>query len=216
MFAPLDKSHREAVARNLRVVRLQAGERLFERGQKAERFFQVVTGQIKLYRVSAEGNEKIVEIAGPGKLFAEAVMFLENHVYPVNAMALSEAELWAFDSRVFLEQLRGSTALCLRLLADLSARLHTTLNEIDQLTLQNATFRVVSFLLQLLPPGAGNSAQLELPAAKNIIASRVSIKPETFSRILHNLHREGVLDNDGRIIRIHDVAALRRQVEVVI
>lgn len=210
LFSALDESQLAELMGSMRLLELQEGERLFSLGQTAERFFMVTRGRVKIFRVSQGGNEKVIEIFGPGDLFAEAVMFFEHRHYPVNAEALESSEVCAFDSQTFLNLLRSSVDLCLRMLGDLSMRLHGCVREIDYLALQNSTFRVVNYLVNLLPPTAGNEATVDLSAPKNVIASRVSIKPETFSRILHNLAREEIVSIQGKTIQVHDIERLRR------
>ncbi|MFO1351619.1 MAG: Crp/Fnr family transcriptional regulator [Gammaproteobacteria bacterium] len=195
---------------NARVLALDEGERLFDFGQPGERFFFVVAGMIKLYRVSPEGNEKIIELIGPGKLFAEAVMFMQQRHYPVSAEALRPTTLYSFDNQTFTDLLRSSNELCFALLGDLSMRLHARLNEIDYLTLQNATFRVVSYLIDALPDPKAESAVIDLNAPKQLIASQLSITPETFSRILHTLAREGIVTIHGKTIGVHNTERLRK------
>lgn len=209
LFQALDDTQRQLIIGSTRRILLQEGERLFERGQQAERFYLVVNGQIKLYRLSESGNEKIVEIMGPGKLFAEAVMFLPERRYPVSSAALTESEIYGFDIRRFLGLLESSNKLCFRMLGDLSVKLHHMINEIDSLTLQNATLRVVHFLLDHVHERNAESALVELPAPKYGIAARLSITPETLSRILHGMERDGLLRVEGAQILIADVAQLR-------
>ena len=209
LFGALDDEHLAQVLRHTRAVKLQESETLFEYGQNAERFYLVVNGQIKLFRVSEEGNEKIIEIIGPGKLFAEAVMFMRHNRYPVSAAALQASEVYGFENRMFFNMLRESNELCLQLLADLSMRLHARLNEIDNLSLQNATFRVIGYLLDLLPDPRVDSAVVDLSVPKQVIALRLSITPETLSRILHTMNREDIINIHGKTIVIKNVRRLR-------
>ncbi len=191
---------------------LAQGEHLFEAGSRADEFYLVLQGQVKLYRLSPAGQEKVIEIIRPGQTFAEALMFRDIPVYPVNAQALSMVELYAFKNRAFIKILRESVDLCFQVMADISVRLKHHLNEIDALTLQNASLRVVNYLSHLIP-GCDNEAteitEITLPAAKNIIASRLSITPETLSRILHTLSSKGLISVEGLHIKVHDVAGLR-------
>ncbi len=136
-------------------------------------------------------------------------MFMERQNYPVSAEALAASEVYSFDSRGFMQVLRESTDTCFRLMADMSMRLHMRLNEIDHLTLQNATYRMINYLSQQIPDGSTAKIAIELNAPKSIIASRLSIQPETFSRILSNLQKEGVISVHGKQVEIHDVRKLR-------
>ncbi|MEJ2643737.1 MAG: Crp/Fnr family transcriptional regulator [Gammaproteobacteria bacterium] len=204
LFADLSDEQLGRVKGGMTVVRLSEGQRLFDHGQEAKRFFLVREGQIKLYRLSADGAEKVIEIVQPGESFAEAIMFMERRVYPVSADALEAAEMLAFDSKSYQELLRESVDTCFRLMGAMSMRLRTILNEINAITLQNATFRLIHFILGQLPDGKEEAPSVELGAPKNIIASRLSIQPETLSRILHNLSKKGVISVQGKTIHIHD------------
>ncbi len=188
---------------------LMAGEHLFEAGSRAENFYLIRHGKIKLYRLSPSGQEKVIEIIGQGNTFAEALMFHAIPEYPVSAQAISELEVFAINNRAFLNILGQSIETCFQVMADISVRLKRHLNEIDALTLQNAALRVVNYLGYLIPEGSRDGTEITLPAAKNIIASRLSITPETLSRILHNLSGNGLISVDGLHIKVYDVERLR-------
>lgn len=211
LLSELSDEQLEKIQRSARLLQLADGEHLFEQGQQAERFYQVVSGQIKLYRVSLEGSERVIEVVQPGQSFAEAVIFMEQRCYPLNAEAIGKTELLAFDSATFLKILSESKDACFKLLADMSRRLHHRLNEIDYLTLQNATFRLVHYLLQQIPEEQQDDdvVDIRLTTSKTIIASRLSIQPETFSRILKNLSKKELISVKGKVITLLDVEQLR-------
>lgn len=209
LFSALNEEQLEQLNSAITVKSFDLGEHLFEAGSKADEFYLVSSGQIKLYRLSPTGQEKVIEIIRPGQTFAEALMFLDIPTYPVNAQALADTKLYAIKNRAFMELLRGSVDLCFNVMADISMRLKRHLNEIDALTLQNATLRVVNYLSYLIPNCAEAAVQITLPAAKNVVASRLSVTPETFSRILHTLSDKGLITVDGLLIQIHDVEKLR-------
>jgi len=165
-------------------LKLSEGEPLFEQGDDADRFFLILSGQMKLFRLSPDGNEKIIEIVAAGQTFAEALMFLEHPQYPVCASALTDAELISIDSQAFANMLKGSVETCFLLLGDMSQRLRGLIKEIDDLSLQSGTCRVAAYLLKKAPPDSGI---FELDIPKGVMASRLSVKPETFSRIIRRL-----------------------------
>lgn len=209
LFASLTPVQLEKVLLEVRTVRLKSGEALFDEGQPANRFFFVHKGLIKLSRVSVDGTEKVVELVHPGSVFAEAVMFMEENSYPVGAAALKATELWAFNSRTFLALLRESPETCFRMMAYMSSRLRFWLQEVDTICLQSATRRLVNFLLSHVPPEPSLPCLVELAAPKSVIASRLSIQPETFSRILNNLRRGNIINVHNKTIQIIDLQSLR-------
>ena len=214
LFSALDEAQRLRALEHVTCLSLEAGDHLFHAGQEAELFYFVCSGQVKLYRLAPNGMEKVVEIVRPGQTFAEALMFLELSAYPVGAQALGKVEVIAIHNRPYLEVLASSPQTSFHVMAHLSMRLKGLLNEIDSLTLQNANLRVVNYLLYLLPDACEREGDndITLPAAKNIIASRLSVQPETLSRILAGLSNAGLIRVDGLNIQILDVEALRHYV----
>ncbi len=207
IFAQLDDDQLQRVGQMCRRISLNDGETLFEMGDEAKRFFLVQSGHMKLYRLSVSGNEKVIEVVSPGHTFAEALMFGERPRYPVTAAAIGATRLIAVESRPFLDLLSESTATCFRLMTDMSVRLRRMIKEIDDLTLQSARSRVAGYLWGMANVrGARDEVELEMP--KGVLASRLSIKPETFSRILHAFSDEGLVRVEGGRIRILDAAGL--------
>jgi CRP-like cAMP-binding protein len=210
LFAELDEAQLVRALEGLRLHDLQKGQEFLQQGQPAHHFFLVRSGRIKLYRISAEGQEKVVEIVGPGQTFGESLMFADRESgYLTFAEAIEPSVVLAFNSTAFKELLRESTRTCFRLMGSMSRRLHQQINEIDQLTLHDATYRLVNYLLDRLPAGVVQSPNIFLATSKSVIASRLSIKPETFSRILTRLSREGLIEVHGNNVVLRNIPALR-------
>jgi CRP/FNR family transcriptional regulator, dissimilatory nitrate respiration regulator len=211
LFRCLDDDQLRRVAGRAVRVRIGEGEPLFEQQDEADRFYLLLSGQIKLFRLSPSGDEKVIEVVNEGATFAEALMFLAKPFYPVGAQALKASELISIDSRDFVAMLRGSVDTCLLLAADLSQRLHGLLREINDLSLNSGTCRVASFFLQHAPPDS-DSFELDLP--KQVLASRLSIKPETLSRIFRSLANAGLVVVNGNRVTLLDRYHLEELAEV--
>jgi len=190
-----------------RKISLDEDEVLFECGTPAGRFFLMLSGQIKLSRLSMDGNEKVIGIVHPGNTFAEALMFQEQPSYPVTATAIKDTELLGFDNQQFSQMLRGSVDSCFRMMGDMSQRLRSLIKEIDDLTLQNATNRVAGLLYDYRMMRETDTFTLDAP--KGVLASRLSVKPETFSRILHNLSDREIVHVKGNKITVLNLEELR-------
>ncbi|RTZ74364.1 MAG: Crp/Fnr family transcriptional regulator [Gammaproteobacteria bacterium] len=211
LFQRLTEEQLKRVASRSKMVQLADGQSLFQQGDPATRFYLVVQGRIKLFRLAPEGNEKVIELVDAGNIFAEALMFLNAPRYLVGSQALGETTVVSVDAEDFLTLLRDSVELCLALLADMSFRLRALIREIDDLSLHSATCRVAAFLLSQAPE---NSAEFELDVPKHVIASRLSVKPETFSRIIKNLKSREVLEIRGSHVRLLDRDALKQVADV--
>ena len=208
LFQALEDSQLEAIFSTTKKISLPAKTILFERGSSADHFYMLHSGQIKLFFLSQEGDEKVMEIIYPQQTFAEAVMFMPKHIYPVSAEAIIESELFRFDIAYFRNLLENSQETCFRLLAIMGRHLHARVNEIDNLTMHNATYRLVVYLLGQLPENATALSAIHLSTPKNIIASRLSIKPETFSRIMMQLSKKALIEVKGNDISLLDVDGL--------
>lgn len=209
LFGSIDDALLAGLVQGVRKLQLAAGEVLFHHGSPAERFYLIGAGQIKLSRISPAGQEKVIEVMYPGSTFAEAVMFMQNPVYPVTAQALAESVLYSIPNQAYRNILAQSTEYCFRLLADLSMRLHHHVQEIDYLAQQNAMHRLIRYLLYQIPAGTRSSVTLNLDIPKQTLASKLSIKPESFSRLLAALSQDGIISVDRQTIVIHDVERLK-------
>ncbi|WP_124948547.1 Crp/Fnr family transcriptional regulator [Sulfuriferula thiophila] len=207
LFRDLQRDVLAQIARHAAWRELAAGEALFAKGDTGKQFFLVKTGAIKLFLVSEEGEEHIMEIIGRERLFAEAVMFMGGS-YPVYATALEPSRLIAFDAYYFTSLLQNNPSLCLTLLATMSRQMHALVAEIDRLTLQSSTRRLAQYLLAQPAYKSGNSRQMALPASKQTIASLLDIRPETLSRILARLADDGLIAINAEHITILQPALL--------
>lgn len=206
-LSPDDLAHMAAATRERR---LQKGDRLFQRGDQPKGFFLVVWGQIKLAFTSAQGNEKVVEILGPLQSFGEAVMFLDQP-YPVLGEALADTLVLHIGAAAVFGQIEQDPRFARKLLAGMSIRLHTMVRDVESYALRSSTQRVIGYLLQLaegVPCVSQGEQAVELPTSKQVIASRLSLTPETLSRIFHELSDAGLISVQGKHIAIHDAARL--------
>jgi CRP-like cAMP-binding protein len=208
LFGGLDTDQLAQLLDTARVIRLDEGQHLFQCQQEARQFFMVRSGTIRLYLSAPGGSEKVLHLISAGGTFAEAITFMEGQTYPVNASALDACEVLAFSNKTYRTILQGSTDTCFRLMADMSKWLKRQITDIDALTLQNATLRFTNYLLRQVPAGAGDQVTINLGAPKHVIASRLSIQPESLSRILRNLQHEGHITVDGNLIIINDISTL--------
>ncbi len=207
-FSRFTEAQLSLIARRARIIALAAGETLFQQGDKARSCYMLVSGQLKLYRSSPQGDEIIVDLPEPGATFAESRAFLEDPHYHVSCTALGDCELVAIELTSFLAAVRESPETCLLLLRQLSQRAECRVEDIDHLTLQSGTCRVAGYLLGQLPAGRDDYV---LKVTRGVMASRLAIRAETLSRILKQLSDEGIVSFYGRNqVRVHSRERLRR------
>jgi CRP/FNR family transcriptional regulator, dissimilatory nitrate respiration regulator len=205
LLSGLGREQLERVAATAIASHLDEGEWLFSQGDPSRRFYLLEQGHVRLFRLSPDGAEKIIEIVSPGQTFAEALMFLNAPRYPVCAAAVEPAELIGIDARAFAAMLRESVDTCFVVMGALSQRLRALVGEIDNLTLHSAKSRVARYLLTQLAEG---KRAFDLDVPKGVLASRLSVTPETFSRVIKQLTLDGVVSVQGAHVAINDRAAL--------
>ena len=210
LFDALEDAQFDKVISSGHKVELSPKQTLFEAGQQADNFYLLNKGQIKLFGISADGDEKVLEIIRPGDTFAEAIMFMNKSIYPVYAQAIERSELSSFNMKTFVSVLHESPETCFRLLASMSRLLRARVEDINNLSLHNATYRLVVFLLEQLPEDALQLSAIHLSTPKSVIASRLSIQPETFSRILKRLSKQGLIEVSNNDVSLLDVAGLKQ------
>lgn len=209
LFSALSPEQLVPLAAAARERRLARGEMLFQKGDPSKGFFIVVSGQIKLAFPSPDGNEKVVEIINPQQSFGEAVMFM-NRPFPVFAEALVDTTLLHLGREAIFNILDTDTSFARHMLAGLSMRLHSLLADVESYSLRSSTQRVIGYLLQHGPDDEHEpNLEITLPTAKQVIASRLNLTPETLSRVLHDLGEAGLIKVHGRQIKINDAGRLR-------
>jgi len=209
LLQPLKAEHFDQIVQTSHVVQLPENNILFEQDTALTDIYLLISGSVKLQRLAPNGDEKVIEIIRPGQTFAEAVLFLGGSKYPVSAISISPSVVVAIHAEIYLQLLHTSNTLCMNLLAKLSQRLHWMVNEVDRLTLHNATFRLVCYLLSHVSEDKHDRADVSLVAPKHVIASRLSITPETLSRSLKDLSTQGLIKLNGPQIDLVDVEKLR-------
>ena len=172
-------------------------------------FYYVGSGAVSLSLISASGERKIIEVVRAGRTFAEAVAFMTDVRYPATAEALEASTLCAIPNNAYRELLVHDPEACLRLLADICRHLHSRVLEIENLTIRGARGRLAAYLIDHATDIDGDTATVKLDLPRHVLASRLSIKPETLSRLLRSLADEGAISIDDRTLKIAALSALR-------
>jgi CRP-like cAMP-binding protein len=209
MFSEMDAAELDRVAAATQPLYFDKGQSIFQCGDPCLGFHVVVYGQVKLGFTSAQGVEKVVEIIRPGQSFGEALMFLDKP-YIVFAQALADTMVLHVAKQAIFDELEHDPLLARRMLSGLSQRLHSLVRDVETYTLRSGYERVLGYLLGDLPQDAqSGTAEVHLTPGKGVIASRLNMTPEHFSRILHEMAGEGLIEVSGRAVRIPDLKRLR-------
>jgi CRP/FNR family transcriptional regulator, dissimilatory nitrate respiration regulator len=207
LFRLLDGSELSRLAKGTYEYRLGKNEMLFQKGDMPKGMHVVVAGQIKLFLPSSLGAEKVVHMAGPGETFGEEGVFL-NNACPLAAQATRDSILLVMEKQALLEALERNCILSTALMSRMCSRLCNLIDNMETCVQRNSVQRVVHYLTQMAP-GNADSFELLLDVNKQTIASQLNLAPETFSRVLGRLTRDGFIEVKGRSVKVTNLKTLR-------
>ena len=203
IFNELGDDEITLIAKGAREVRCNKGASIFHRGDACTGFHIVVFGQVKLSFTSAQGVEKVVEIVQQGQSFGEAMMFLEKP-YVVSAQALSSSLLLHVSKSTIFGEMARNHGTMRKMLGSLALRTHHLMLDVEGYSLHSGKQRIIGYLLNQLDndePGS-EAVSFDLSVTKAVIASRLNLTQEHFSRILHELSDLDLIQVDGRRLTI--------------
>jgi CRP/FNR family transcriptional regulator len=201
----LDEKELAKVAAIARFSKVTKGAILFLEGEPAEGFFILLSGQMRIFKSSPDGKEHTLHIIHPGELFAEAAIF-QDHRFPASCSALEDSTLAYFSGQAFLDLIKNSPQISLKLISSLSAFLRQLTRQIESLSLKEVPARIAGYLLACADRSGGNSFTLEL--SKSELARHLGTQSETLSRGLRKLIDAQIIQVNRKQISILDRARL--------
>lgn len=173
----------------------QKGNLLFFEGDKPKNLFLLLDGIIKVYKVDPKGNEVILHFFQPQTLIAEAA-HMERILYPASAVCETECEILEIDYRKFEQDFLRNPDISLKIINSLSKKVKALQNVISTNLTMDTFGRLCKFLYE-------NENHLgEISHRK--IAAILNITPETLSRNLAVLKKEGIVSVEKRKIVIRE------------
>ncbi len=182
------------------------GESIFFEGDEATGFYMVITGKVKIFKMSMDGREQILHIFGPGEPFGEVPVF-HGQPFPANAVTMVQSRLLFFPRREFVDLVTSTPSLALSMLAMLSLRLRRFASQVESLSLKEVPGRLAAHLVYLAEE-QGRTDQVVLDIPKGQLASLLGTSPETLSRIFAKMTDEGLIRVEGKKIHLLDYEEL--------
>ena len=181
---------------------------LFSEGETANGFYLVVSGKVKVFKISPDGKEQILHIFGPGEPVGEVAVF-SGRDFPANASTLKESSLLYLPRTGFMSLAHGQPQILMNMLATLSMRLRKFTLQIERLSLREVGARLAEALLEMTPePGPAGRRTVELTITKGQLANQIGTTPETLSRTLQKMTRQGLIQVQRKRLVLLDPAGL--------
>ncbi|MDI3280622.1 MAG: Crp/Fnr family transcriptional regulator [Bacillota bacterium] len=210
IFASLDEEdlHRLLAIAGERTYR--KGSTIFFENDPGEALYVILAGRVKVYKLAADGREKILAILGPGEYFGE-MSLLDGLPRSASTEAMETTRLLMIQRQEFLSLLSAHPSLALKVIAELSRRLRQANAQVEELAFLDVRGRVARGLLALVaahgsPHPAGQRIDLRLTHKE--LASYCGAARETVTRVLLELQDSGAIEVDGHRIVVVDRAAL--------
>lgn len=203
LFHGLPKEYHEGLTTIVVDQIFRRGQIIFSEGDEGNGLYVVISGRVKIFKISQEGKEQILHFFGPGEPFGEVPVFA-GELFPAHAESIEESRVFFFPRNAFIDLIRENPSIALSMLAVLSRRLRTFTMLIEDLSLKEVPGRLSTYLLYLSEHKNEND-HLILDISKGQLASLLGTIPETLSRILARMAREELICLDGsRRIQILD------------
>ncbi|HOJ71313.1 MAG TPA: Crp/Fnr family transcriptional regulator [Syntrophorhabdaceae bacterium] len=178
---------------------------IFSEGDEADGFYVLISGRVKIYKLSKEGKEQILHIVEAQEPFGEVPAFAGKR-FPAHAEAIEDSITLFFPRDAIVQLIKNDPSLALNMLALLSLRLRQFTVLVEDLSLKEVPQRLAAYIL--LIGEREKTDEIELNINKKQLASLLGTIPETMSRILGKMVSKGLIDVQGRRIKLIDKKAL--------
>jgi CRP-like cAMP-binding protein len=207
LFSSLPSELTESILRQAASRVYPRGETIFIQGDRAENIYVVLSGWIKLFRITPTGAEAVVGVFTKGRSFGEAVA-LEGTSYPVTAEAVTDARLLLVRAGIIGTMMRERPEVATAIVASTFRHLQALVTQVEQLKVHTGAQRVAEFLLELCDRSSG-ACTITLPYDKTLIAGRLGMQPQSLSRAFNRLEEQGVKISHN-MASIADIETLRQ------
>jgi CRP-like cAMP-binding protein len=189
------------------IINCPARQMLFREGEPPEFLYCVLSGYIRLYRMSRDGREADIRICGPGDTFNDSLIYGSDRC-PHNAQVAESSVLARFELPRLRQLIEEEPGVAKAVMRSLSNGLISSMECIANDRLQTAPQRVAHYLITNCPHDA-TSYSVRLPFQKSLLAGKLGLAPEALSRAFSALRSSGVIVR-GRIIQVNDLGALKQ------
>jgi len=196
LFAGLKDGDLKRIRAIASMRKVKKREVLFSDGEEAKGFYVILSGKIKIYKISPEGKEQILHVVSAPDAFAEAALFLEGS-YPAFAEALSDGQLLFFPKRDFIQLIEENPQLSINMIVTLSHYLKRFASLIEELSLKEVSSRIAKYLVDLslkLDKEGKSPNEFELDLSKTQLALKLGTISETLSRTLSKMKAKRIID----------------------
>ena len=202
VFAGLSGEQLDRLAAQATVTRIPKKGLFFTEARAAQGMHLLLSGKVKLFRMSEEGKEQTIFVFGPGEPFCLCSSFSDG-VLPANLAALEDSEVLVLDPDRFGAMVAEDPSVLLNMMKVMARRLKEAMDMIDSLSLKQIPSRLAAYFLSREREG-----RVELDISYRELAKIIGVTPEALSRALRRMAEDGLVDVNGAEIVLLDREAL--------
>ncbi len=215
LLRDVDQKILDALIQRSVVVNYANRQRIFDKGDEGDQLLGVLGGQVRIYVLSPEGRELIMNVLMPGDLFGE-ISLIDGKPRSASAVAIGSTDLLQIRRADFIALLRSDVELCLKFMTTLCERVRWASDLLEEATLDDLTTRLAKRLLRLadgIGDKIGADIRIRVKLSQTDLGNMLGVTREAINKQLREWTKDGVLETEGGLILIHDRAALERFAE---
>ena len=206
IFQQCNQSFQEKLAEQSSICTFSKGQMVYMAHDKADKFYIILDGWVKLYRENIDGEQTIIDVLTTNHMFGDTAIFEDGH-YPCSAEIVEQSRLVCMPLSLLKSEIEDNSKLAMSMMSSMARYRKQQDQEIENRTLKNAPQRVGCFLLRLTQQQHGRVI-INLPYDKTLVASKLGMQPETFSRALNKLKDNVQISVNGGAIEVSDINEL--------
>ncbi len=206
-FEGLDESALQSVAEKMYLYKFERGETIFLEGEPSAGLHIVKSGSLKIYRLSPQGRQYIVNILTEGATFNEVSVY-GGGTNPVNVEALEESTVWVIEVAILQELVSSHPAYAQKIINNLSENLRNLVHRVSGMAFYQVTHRLARLLTKLPEDVLSGDGPSRLTQEQ--LAARLGSVREVIARSLKELERGGAIRVEHRRIFIEDQEVLEK------
>ncbi|MCT4654653.1 MAG: Crp/Fnr family transcriptional regulator [Cohaesibacter sp.] len=211
LFDDIEDELLQHFCKNASTRQIKKGEHICAPDDTARHFYIIKSGWVKLFRNTMDGQEAVLDVLTINSSFGETALFGKG-TYSWYAEAVEDTTLLSIPTSVLKQAIEDHNTIAINMISAMASHRQRLDGEIERFMLQNAPQRVGCFLLKLVPNSAWDSDEpcppISLPYNKSLVATRLGMTPETFSRALNALKKNTKITIKRSVVEIEDISSL--------
>lgn len=184
------------------VRRYPKGVFMYQQGEVSNRFYQLVSGRIRIFTGHPDGREHVLAIVEPGGLFGEAACF-DGVPYYTTAITAQPSAIRVYPRQAMLEAMRTRPEISLEIIRSITRKQRLFALQLESATFRKAPARVALILSRLAtyygaPVAGGRATRIGLHLSHEVLASMIGVTRVTVTREIGALIRDGIITRDRR------------------